>query len=268
MAGMAMNAPRRPARLRTDPGLRPYIVPETCVSHTGRQLGVGAYGSVDEIELHGVICAGKKIHEVLVQSDGGGTENVVRRKYVEECKLLAELRHPQIVKFLGVYFARDSALPVLLMEKLQTSLDDVLTKNNQGDPQNPKPDIPLDLKVPILRDVVKGLNYLHTRTPKAVVHRDLSAKNILLDAECNAKISDLGNSLLVSTRVHHTLSQLPGMLVYMPPEYCGEHARYGSPLDMFSFGHLTLYTLIQVGWLMNQSQLRLSSPSTSWCIYT
>ncbi len=263
-----MNAPQKPVRLHTDPGLRKFIIHEGCVSLTGRQLGVGSYGSVDEVELHGIICVGKKIHDTLVQSDSHGTQNVVRTNYVEKCKLLAELRHPQIVKFLGVHFAQGSTQPVLLMEKLQTSLNDVLTKNNQGDPQNPKPDIPLDLKVPILRDVVKGLNYLHTRTPKAVVHRDLSAKNILLDAECNAKISDLGNSLLVSTRVHHTLSQLPGMLVYMPPEYCGEHARYGSPLDMFSFGHLTLYTLIQVGWLMNQSQLRLSSPSTSWCIYT
>ena len=41
---------------------------------------------------------------------------------VEECKLMNQLRHPHIVQFLGVAYLPGSLIPVLLMEKLQTSL--------------------------------------------------------------------------------------------------------------------------------------------------
>ncbi len=64
-----------------------------------------------------------------------------------------------------------------------------------------------------------------------------------------AKISDLGNSRIVNIQpgqLAHTLSRVPGTPVYMPPEAFDNHSRYGPRLDLFSFGHLALYTLIQV----------------------
>ncbi len=39
--------------------------------------------------------------------------------------------------------------------------------------------------------------------------------------------------------------QTPGTLGYMPPEALGRNAKYNAAIDMFSFGHLALYTLIQ-----------------------
>ncbi len=77
---------------------------------TGRALGVGSYGSVDEVEVDGLICAGKKIHEVLLNA---GAE-FIAQKYVEECQLMSDMRHPHIVQFLGLCFLEDSALPVLV----------------------------------------------------------------------------------------------------------------------------------------------------------
>ena len=41
-------------------------------------------------------------------------------------------------------------------------------------------------------------------------------------------------------------SPVPGTLAYMPPESFDEHSRYGPQLDIFSFGHLALFTLTQV----------------------
>lgn len=241
--------------LRNDPRLRPFIIPESCVRPTGRHLGTGSYGSVEEVEIHGMIGAGKKIHDVLVQSDYDGTDKVAT-KYVEECKLLAGLHHPHVVKFLGVYFSPPAHLPVLLMEKLETSLDDVLTKYDQSNPQISRPDIPLVLKLSVLLDVVRGLHYLHTQIPTPVVHRDLSAKNILLDSQMRAKISDLGNARFIGTGNHQSLTQVPGTQVYMPPECVGDLLQYGPKLDIFSFGHLALYTLNQVrkmGYLNSMS---------------
>ena len=158
---------------------------------------------------------------------------------MEECRLLSNLRHPNITLFLGVCFLPECSLPVLLMERLDSSLDNLLET---------VPNIPLTLKRSMLEDVARGLLYLHKHNPQ-IVHRDLTAKNVLLTASLVAKITDFGNSRIVNLQpgqLARTLSRLPGTLVYMPPEALATAARYGPSLDVFSFGHLALFTLIQV----------------------
>ena len=152
---------------------------------------------------------------------------------------MAEMRHPHIVQFLGLCFLEGSALPVLVMERLDSSLDDLLETS---------PGLPLALKQSLLTDVARGLLYLHTRNPP-VVHRDLSARNVLLTSSLVAKISDLGNARIVNLQpgqLARTLTRVPGTHVYMPPESFDQHSRYGPRLDIFSFGHLSLFTLTQV----------------------
>ena len=154
---------------------------------------------------------------------------------------MAEMRHPHIVQFLGLCFLEGSALPVLVMELLDSSLDDLLESSKS-------PGLPLALKQSLLTDVARGLVYLHTRNPP-IVHRDLSARNILLTSSLAAKISDLGNARIVNLQpgqLARTLTRVPGTHVYMPPESFDQHSRYGPRLDIFSFGHLTLFTLTQV----------------------
>ena len=46
----------------------------------------------------------------------------------------------------------------------------------------------MELKVRILRDAAKGMRFLHGRA-KPVIHRDLKAKNILIDIRGTAKVS-------------------------------------------------------------------------------
>ena len=154
---------------------------------------------------------------------------------------MAELRHPHIVQFLGLCFLQGSALPVLVMERLDSSLDELL----EG-----VPGLPLALKRSLLADVARGLLYLHTHNPP-VVHRDLSARNVLLTSSPVAKISDLGNARIVNLQpgqLARTLTRLPGTISYMPPEAFTDGSQYGPRLDIFSFGHLTLFTLTQV-WI-------------------
>ena len=59
------------------------------------------------------------------------------------------------------------------------------------------PKIPLVLKRSVLEDVAKGLLFLHSHEPQ-IIHRDLSAKNVLLTTSFTAKITDLGNSRIVN----------------------------------------------------------------------
>ena len=60
----AMAADIQQERLTT-PELDPYIVSN--VVPTGRELGRGAYGSVEEVEIPGVLCAAKRLHDRLIQ---------------------------------------------------------------------------------------------------------------------------------------------------------------------------------------------------------
>ena len=184
------------------------------------------------------MCAGKKIHEILLDPGNEGVRDIAER-HVQECQLMSDLRHPNITLFLGVCFLPNCQLPVLLMERLDGSLDDLLET---------VPNIPLALKRSILEDVSRGLLYLHKHTPQ-IIHRDLTAKNVLLTSSLVAKITDFGNSHIVNLEPDHrarTMSQSPGTQIYMPPESLSGDAQYGPSLDIFSFGHLALFTLNQV----------------------
>ena len=89
---------------------------------------------------------------------------------------------------------------------------------------------------------------LHSKHPP-VIHRDLTSKNVLLTSSLVAKITDMGNSRIVNMRpgqMARTLTKYPGTLVYMPPEAQDDIHRYGASMDIFSFGHLALYTITQV----------------------
>ena len=178
--------------LQNAPQLHPFILSN--VTPTGNKLGEGSYGCVEELEINGLICAGKRMYETLIDPGNEGADHMIH-KYYDECRLLSDLRHPNIVQFLGICFLEAQPgsplnLPVLVMERLQESLDDLLENT---------PDIPLAKKCSILQDVARGLLYLHSRSP-AIIHRDLTARNVLLNSAMVAKIADMGNSRIVDVQ--------------------------------------------------------------------
>ena len=202
------------------------------VKETGRQLGIGSYGTVVELTIRGEgKFAAKRLHEVLTIC--GDTSHLVK-----ECKLMSELRHPNIARFFGVCKLPSSTVPALVMELMDHSLEEVIENAD---------DFPLvnDTMISIFIDIANGLAYLHSLNPQ-VLHRDLTARNVLLDKLYKAKITDFGNSRIVDPkRVCKTMTQAPGATVYMPPEALDAHSKYGDRLDTFSFGHLALYAIIR-----------------------
>ena len=68
-----------------NPELQRFVLPD--VRPTGRELGVGSYGSVEELETNGLLCAGKRLHDALLQRDNAGVANI-ERKYLEECQVM------------------------------------------------------------------------------------------------------------------------------------------------------------------------------------
>ena len=183
-----------------------------------------------QIVVYETECAAKIIYEDLVTED-------FRLQFKRVLRLQATLRHPNITQFIGICkLPEESSLDVLVMELMHLNLHEFLDMQNN---------IPLSRKKSILEDVARGLHYLHK---KEVVHRDLTAKNVLLTTSLVAKIADLGASRIVPKQAEiqrSLMTTYPGTSVYMPPE--ADRVDYDAKkLDVFSFGHLTLFTLIQV----------------------
>ena len=222
--------------------LRKYLLPN--VRLTGTRIGAGAYATVEEVAIPGAICAAKRIHEflqdpALVPADALSKAS---QQFVEECRLLASLDHPNIVKFYGIYYFPGARLPALVMERLQLSLHDLLNP-----PVPPSLFLPFRVKCSILYNVACGLAYLHN-LPTPVIHRDLSARNVVLNAEMEAKLVDLGVTRIEPLmRAASTMTMGPGTLVYMPPEAIAPgvatRAKCKPSIDIFSFGVLTIFTI-------------------------
>ena len=243
--------------LRDNPELQPFLLSN--VRLTGTTIGAGAYGSVEEVAVPGAICAAKKIHDFFLNAAQVPRAAIDKAttQFVRECQLMSTLRHPNIVQFLGVCFLPGSRLPALVMERLLTSLHDLLDPEMDPPPppDAPKPFFPLSLKCSILHDVASGLTYLHERSPP-IIHRDLSARNVLLNSGMVAKIADLGVARIVPRmRAVATMTKAPGAGVYMPPEALEDKpqskeeeeskAKYGASIDIFSFGVVAIFTLCQ-----------------------
>ena len=201
------------------------------------QLGVGSYGAVYKAKCDQLPCAAKILHPVLFQTNDPGSRRILER-FEQECGFLSSIRHPNIVQYLGVCRDRDSRLPVLLMELLDSSLTKYLETSN-------KP-LSYHVQVDLCFDIALAIAYLHSN---GIIHRDLSGKNVLIVAGSRAKVTDFGMSKLVdaSSRItRRTLTQCPGTEVYMPPEALMEPPIYTKKLDCFSFGVLIVQTLTRL----------------------
>ena len=222
------------SRYKSVPELAGFFLND--VRRTGRSLGSGAFGVVEEVAVGRTLYAAKKIHSALLDIHNEGVPKIIER-FITECKLMSRLRHQNIVQFEGLCLFHDSIHPVLVMEKLDVNFETLLKEHKN---------IPFPLVLRILQDIARGLVYLHGQRPP-IIHRDLTARNVLIyRTSMKAKIADLGNALMADPReLSNTLSQAPGTLPYMPPEALSCTPKYDSSLDIFSFGHLTLYAVIQ-----------------------
>ena len=202
----------------------------------------GSNGYVSLVRVcGGVKCIEKRIHDILIGRErnedvGQEQRGRINEKFHKECVILSQMRHPNIVQFVGVQYHRDNSLS-LIMEYLPMSMDKCLARCNSENFS-----IPLCFKLSILRDVAYGLLHLHVHQ---IVHRDLSAGNILLTSDLRAKIADLGMSKHLNPATISKLTTAPGALYIMPPEAMEENCQYTDKIDIFSFGVLSLELILQ-----------------------
>ena len=200
--------------------------------------GAGSYGTVYKVTVNGVPRIAKQLHHALIDLEvSPDQKKSILQKFCQECLLLSGLDHPNIVEFIGIHFGqkcRDVDIS-LIMEQLDTDLDKFIEK---------RPKIPISIKVSILLDVSFGLHYLHSKQPEAIIHRDLTTRNILLTKDLRAKIADLGVSKFFTIE-SAAQTKCPGTPAYMPPEALRPNPAYGTKLDIFSFGQVSLCVGVQ-----------------------
>ena len=193
-------------------------------------LGIGSYGKVCRAKCGQLPCAAKLLHDTLFQDNDPGTHNLTM-KFLQECRFLISIKHPNIVQCLGNIRDPESRRPVLLMELMDESLTKFLERSTTF--------VPYHIQVNICYDVALALAYLHSN---GIIHRDLSSNNVLLiSAGGRAKVTDFGMSKFVDMNPRMTpLTQCPGTAAYMPPEALTAPPHYSSKMDCFSLGVLTI----------------------------
>ena len=188
-------------------------------------LGHGSYGAVYKAKCDQLPCAAKVLHATILDPADPGADKIMNR-FRQECAFLENIRHPNIVQYMGMSMDPESRLPVLLMELLDESLTKMLERSQNS--------LAYYVQVNICHDIALAVAYLHS---KDIIHRDLSSNNVLIIAGRRAKVTDFGMSKLAGAAPSMTpLTMCPGTLAYMPPESLREPPRYTMKLDCFSEG--------------------------------
>ncbi|KIM25259.1 hypothetical protein M408DRAFT_222637 [Serendipita vermifera MAFF 305830] len=149
----------------------------------GKPIFTGSYSCVYKGELRedGQLVAIKVINAVR-----GSALHTMRRKLLRERTAWGALDHPNILPLYG--FADDNKL----FEPFGALISPWMQQGDAVDFLAENQDLLTDEdKVELWRDVVEGVNYLHSFNPQ-LVHGDLKPRNILIDDSGHARICDFG----------------------------------------------------------------------------
>nr|POE51370.1 mdis1-interacting receptor like kinase 2 [Quercus suber] len=189
-------------------------------------IGVGGFGSVYKAKLQeSQVVAVKKLHPLL---DG---EISNQKAFVSEIHALTEIRHRNIVKLYG--FCSHPKHSLLVYEFLEGGSLMKLLNSEEG-----AKTFDWIKRANVVKGVANALSYMHHDCSPPIIHRDISSKNVLLDLEYEAHISDFGTARLLKPNSSNWTS-LAGTYGYMAPELAYT-MEINEKCDIFSFGVLAL----------------------------
>ncbi|TVU07027.1 hypothetical protein EJB05_47066, partial [Eragrostis curvula] len=211
--------------------------------HESNRLGRGGFGAV----YKGTIL-------ISASSDGGRQEGRLRRRYVEvavkkfmrkehhgyddflaEVAIINRLRHKNIVPLLGWCYEKGELL-LIYQYMPNGSLDQHLFH------RQPQPTVlPWETRYRVVADVAAALHYVHHEYERVVLHRDIKASNIMLDADFNGRLGDFGLAGLVDDADKNSLTDhaVAGTWGFIAPEYPVTH-KATRQTDVYAFGVLVL----------------------------
>ncbi|KAM6570565.1 hypothetical protein CsatB_018550 [Cannabis sativa] len=154
---------------------------------------------------------------------------LMEQQFQQEVKMLATLRHPNIVRFIGA--CRKPMVWCIVTEYAKGgSVRQFLMKRQSRS-------VPLKLAVKQALDVARGMAYVHEL---GLIHRDLKSDNLLIFSDKSIKIADFGVARIeVQTE---GMTPETGTYRWMAPEMI-QHRPYTQKVDVYSFG-IVLWELI------------------------
>ena len=97
------------------PALQCFVIDNINI---GNLIGGGANGRVLEAKWEGTIVAVKEIHSIFMNEVSDLEFQSFKRSFLRECEQSSRLRHPNIVRFFGIYHPSGARVPSLVMERL------------------------------------------------------------------------------------------------------------------------------------------------------
>lgn len=203
----------------------------------GALIGQGSFGSV-YLALHAVTGELLAVKQVETPSPGANSQSDTRKKSMiealkREISLLRDLRHPNIVQYLGCSSSADY-LNIFLEYVPGGSVQTML--NSYGA-------LPEPLVRSFVRQILTGLSYLHNQD---IIHRDIKGANILVDNKGTIKISDFGiskkleaSNILNGANNNKHRPSLQGSVFWMAPEVV-KQTSYTRKADIWSLGCLVV----------------------------
>lgn len=154
---------------------------------------------------------------------------VMEQQFQQEVMMLATLKHPNIVRFIGA--CRKPMVWCIVTEYAKGgSVRQFLTKRQNRS-------VPLKLAVKQALDVARGMAYVHRL---GLIHRDLKSDNLLIFSDKSIKIADFGVARIeVQTE---GMTPETGTYRWMAPEMI-QHRPYTQKVDIYSFG-IVLWELV------------------------
>ncbi|KAK8600829.1 hypothetical protein V6N13_059424 [Hibiscus sabdariffa] len=161
----------------------------------------------------------------------------VLKEFVLEIEIVTTLHHKNIISLLGFCYEDNNVL--LVYDFLSRGS---LEENLHGDKKDPNA-FGWNERYKVAIGVAEALDYLHTNSDHAVIHRDVKSSNILLSDDFEPQLSDFGLAKWASTTSSHiTCTDVAGTFGYLAPEYF-MYGKVNDKIDVYAFGVVLLELL-------------------------
>ncbi|TKW26262.1 hypothetical protein SEVIR_3G176500v4 [Setaria viridis] len=199
---------------------------EMITNNFQRVLGRGGFGYVYD----GFLEDGTQV-AVKLRSD---SSNQGVKEFLAEAQTLTRIHHKNLVSMIG--YCKDGDYMALVYEYMS---EGTLQEHISGNGRNTG-FLSWRQRLKIALESAQGLEYLHKGCNPPLIHRDVKAANILLNAKLEAKIADFGlTKAYHDNDTHVSTNTLVGTLGYVDPEY-HTTMQPTTKSDVYSFGVVLL----------------------------